>query len=229
MKGLTLNKQLVLDKLKAILTIILVFTAQQCITASIIFTKNPPLAITLVVIGVLIYGAVVIVAKPFKMEYAKHWKSKAWIKNSVIVVGTYILMYISSGIVTIIKTIAHHTEVSANQDAINSMATNGSVILVVAMVLIAPFFEEVAFRWAIFDKLFKDYKWYIPFIVSSIVFAGMHVMAGSLFDIWNWLTYLPMAMIFSGLYAWRRNIVLNISVHLLWNLTSVAAMLAVLN
>lgn len=229
MKEPTLNKQLVLDKLKAILIIIMVFAAQQFITAAILFANNPPVAIALVIIGVLIYGTIVIVTKPFKMERAKHWANKAWLKNIGIVIGTYVLMYIVSVISAIIKTLAHHTEVSANQDAINSMASNGSTILVVAMVLIAPFFEEVAFRWAIFDKLFKNNKWYIPFIVSSIVFAGMHVMAGNLFDIWNWLTYLPMALVFSGLYAWRRNITLNIAVHLLWNLTSVIAMLAVLH
>lgn len=225
---MNLTKSTLIQAAKAVAIIIAVFASQQLITAGIVVYENKALAIALALIGVVIYAAVIVVTKPFSRKNVRKWNGAAALKNIGLVIGTYLVMYATSFIVAVIKSLSHANIPPANQDAINRMAENGATGLVILMVLMAPLFEEVAFRWAIFDKMFAHMSWKVPFVISSITFAGMHVMAGSLLDIWAWATYLPMAMIFAGLYAWRRDLVLNIAVHLLWNASSVVALIALL-
>ena len=219
---------------KAVIIMISVFASQQLITGAIMLYKNMALAITLAILGIVIYLGTLYVIKPFSRKNVKPWKitwnipGEQSLKYILTVIVTYLMLFSANILTAVIKNLAHHTDTSANQDAINTMAQNGSMGLVVLMVLMAPFFEEIAFRWVIFEKMFETTKWYIPFAVSSIVFAGMHVIVGNVFNIWDWISYLPMAIIFAGLYAWRRNLILNITVHFVWNLTAALSMITLL-
>lgn len=226
----TLSKNSVLNILKSIGLILLIFTAQQFVSAFSLIKENPIVAITLGIIGLIGYIGLVLWLKPFKPTEFKHkWKSHPILRFLGTVVGTYIVMAIASMIIGILKVAMNHTETTANQSAINSMASNGSIWIVVALLLSAPLFEEFAFRWVIFEKMFPKARWIAPFLTSTITFAAAHVMAGSMLDVWSWLTYLPMSIIFTALYAWRRDIVLNMSVHFVWNFVSALMMLSVMH
>ncbi|MCM1259456.1 MAG: CPBP family intramembrane metalloprotease [Prevotella sp.] len=65
---------------------------------------------------------------------------------------------------------------SENQEAINTLMASGGLnyaIIAIVTVLIAPVLEELIFRKALFGLFKKDT--FLPVIISSILFAGIHV------------------------------------------------------
>lgn len=65
---------------------------------------------------------------------------------------------------------------SENQETINALMASGGLnyaIIAIVTVLIAPVLEELIFRKALFGLFKKDT--FLPVIISSIIFAGIHV------------------------------------------------------
>lgn len=126
---------------------------------------------------------------------------------------------------------------SENQEAINTLMASGGLnyaIIAIVTVLIAPILEELIFRKALFGLFKKDT--FLPVIISSILFAGIHVFpacAQILLNIFThdatWLDFhLEFICIFSYLaqaialsfvyYKTKRNLVPCILIHFTNNL-----------
>ncbi len=68
---------------------------------------------------------------------------------------------------------------SSNQEAVNSIIFSTPFLGFIFVVIAAPLFEEIIFRFGIFRTFsFKDKKMeIIGFVVTTLVFAGMHMLA----------------------------------------------------
>lgn len=97
---------------------------------------------------------------------------------------------------------------------------DGSLLLMIVMpMIIAPIFEELAFRAGLKKVLVDDSKWkpYQYVIISSLLFGILHVQPGA-------LTFIPviltafMGVVNSIIYLKTRNIVIPIISHMMYNL-----------
>ncbi len=137
---------------------------------------------------------------------------------------TYSIYMLVSIIVAIIFTILPITqESSQNQDSIVEITTGGSSIsisMILTVVFLGPFVEEIVFRLTIF----KVIPHIIPAILlSSLIFAGIHIDFGSE-PIYLILTYLPAGVALSLSYYYTKNIFVPIATHMGMNALAVMIM-----
>lgn len=110
----------------------------------------------------------------------------------------------------------HLDNSSQNQELILSYLSNSNIFAFFFSFSLAPFFEEVIFRYGIYSLFPKEKYQLLAFALSTIVFATMH-MIGSFDNPVLWLTYLLTSAVLCGLYSYFKNIYLNIAVHLIYN------------
>lgn len=104
----------------------------------------------------------------------------------------------------------------------------GIIVLFIMPVIIAPIFEEVAFR-AGFKHILVDKGGWKPYqyvIISSILFGLLHWQPGA-FSIYPIILTASMGVINSILYLKTRNIFIPIISHMLYNLIIISAALFV--
>lgn len=213
---------------KITMVMLVVFIAQQ-ISLSASLIPNTAVATVLFFTGITIAGIVAYKYKIFtNYPHERQIKHHKTLIKIGIVIGTYLLMFAASSFSVITKNALNLVENVSNQDIINSIAKHGNLSFLILALLTAPFFEELIFRWFIFEKLKPTGSRLIPFAVASIAFAMAHVAAGGLTDLSSWITYLPMSIILTGLYALFGDIKLNMTVHLIWNAASVLALITTL-
>lgn len=211
---------------KITMAMLVVFIAQQIsLGASLI--PNTAVATILFFTGITIAGIVAYKYKifteyPHERQFKRH---KILIKIGIII-GAYLALLAAATFSLIIKDAVNVAHVTSNQGIINSIAKHGNLSFLILSLLAAPFFEELLFRWFIFEKLKPTGSRLTPFVIATISFAMAHVVAGGLTDLASWITYLPMSIILTGLYALFGDIKLNITVHLIWNAVSVLALIA---
>lgn len=99
---------------------------------------------------------------------------------------------------------------SENTQMIVELAKNTpAVILVVAV--IGPILEEIIFRMIIFGSLYKRFNFWIAAIISSVVFAAVHM------DFEHLLVYTFMGFVFAFLYVKTNRIIVPIMAHVALN------------
>ncbi len=141
------------------------------------------------------------------------------------IAATYILYILIIYVVSIIFLIFPITqESSQNQDGIVDMATGGSktpITLILSVVLLGPFVEEIVFRLAIF----KTVRHVIPaMLLSTFIFAGIHI---NFFvePFYLVLTYVPAGFALSLSYYYTDNIFVTIVTHMFMNGLAMTMML----
>ena len=95
-------------------------------------------------------------------------------------------------------------------------SNGGMIILIVAMLsisLMVPIAEELIFRGMFKEMLFKRTQFYLPLIVSAIIFGSMHTSTNLI----SWLIYFVMGICIYLSYARRGNIIDSIIVHIINN------------
>lgn len=110
---------------------------------------------------------------------------------------------------------------SRNEDLLNNEETLNPRLFAVYAVVLAPILEEIIFRVSIF-KIF-GFK-IITIFISVLIFVGLHIVipgTSGIVILKESLLYLPLAISLSVLYYYKRNIFLNISLHMLNNLIAV--------
>ncbi len=130
------------------------------------------------------------------------------------VVLTYSLYIVIGMFVSLILSILPITmESSQNQEVIEEITTGGSSIsisMILTVVFLGPFVEEVVFRLAIF----KIVPHVVPAVLlSTFIFAGIHIDFGSE-PFYLILAYIPAGVALSLSYYFSKNIFVTIATHM---------------
>lgn len=167
----------------------------------------------------------------FKEDLEKFKKTP--LKNVLIVVIGFILMYVLTIIVNQIFEYFNFPLSSQNQDSIeNVLKSNLAPIVIITVVVLAPFVEEVIFRKMLFGTCETTFrlKPIVSVILSTLIFSLIHVSeevtnvfsGASPIYLVAILLYLPLSLILSLSYKLsNNNIFVVILIHLLNNLLSV--------
>ncbi len=134
-----------------------------------------------------------------------------------LVVLTYMLTIVYSTVLVMLKI------KTQGQSLLEIMAAAGSPVgIVVAAVLAAPIAEEIFFRGFLFQGLRQKYGWNKAAILSSLVFASLHLQLAALFP-----TFL-LGYVFSFIYHKSNSIWPGIILHFLINSFAMCAVLSAL-
>ncbi|SDX00692.1 hypothetical protein SAMN05421781_3026 [Marinococcus luteus] len=88
---------------------------------------------------------------------------------------------------------------------------NSMPAFVIIVAVIGPILEELVFRKAIFGSLYKRTNFFIAAIISSLIFAAVHL------DFTHLLVYTMIGFVFAYLYVKTGRIIVPIIVHSLMN------------
>ena len=144
------------------------------------------------------------------------------------------LMYGLSMIYTIILEVLELTSSSTNQDSVNDVIYNYPLLGFIFVVIAAPLFEEIIFRFGIFRAFTgKSKKFEVAgVIITTILFASVHMIAtveAVFADInnpnWELLksdllslpSYLIGAFCLTFVYYKSKNLLASMMVHMAWN------------
>ncbi|MDT8862410.1 CPBP family intramembrane metalloprotease [Alkalihalobacillus sp. MEB130] len=100
---------------------------------------------------------------------------------------------------------------SENTETIVEFAKAFPAFIIVISV-IGPILEEIVFRLVIFGALYKRFNFWIAGILSSIIFAAVHM------DFTHLLVYTAMGLVFAYLYVKTKRILVPIIAHVAINL-----------
>src|SRR5690625_4414117 len=100
--------------------------------------------------------------------------------------------------------------VSENIYAIVNLARMNSLFIIIPAI-VGPILEELVFRKVIFGSLYKKVNFFWAALLSSIIFAVMHI------DFSHLLIYTAMGFVFSFLYVKTKRIIVPIIVHMSLN------------
>ncbi|GAE27260.1 CAAX amino terminal protease family protein [Halalkalibacter wakoensis JCM 9140] len=83
---------------------------------------------------------------------------------------------------------------------------------IIVISVIGPILEEIVFRLVIFGALYKRFNFWIAGILSSVIFAAVHM------DFTHLLVYTAMGLVFAYLYVKTKRILVPIIAHVAINL-----------
>jgi uncharacterized protein len=107
--------------------------------------------------------------------------------------------------------IAIGIEPGSDNTAILSDIAKVSPIIIISIVLFAPFLEEIIFRRIIFGGVYQKTNFWVAAVVSAIVFAAVHN------EFEHLLVYMMPAFVFSYLYYRTKRLLTPMIAHLLMN------------
>ncbi|MGO4890520.1 CPBP family intramembrane glutamic endopeptidase [Anaerobacillus sp. MEB173] len=99
---------------------------------------------------------------------------------------------------------------SENTEILIEIAKLTPIFMLVTAV-IGPILEEIVFRKIIFGTLYKRYNFWIAAIISSLIFAAVHM------DFTHLLIYTAMGFVFAYLYVRTKRIIVPIVAHVAMN------------
>lgn len=111
---------------------------------------------------------------------------------------------------------------SSNQESVENMILNYKFVGFIMVAIIAPFVEEIIFRYFVFRGSQKAWGTVAAFIITVVSFAGIHylnsIMAGTLLeDLKSVLSYLVPSFLMTFLYFKNKNLATPIMFHMLFN------------
>lgn len=158
----------------------------------------------------------------------------SWKKNLIVIVTSFILMYLVTELTKLIFDALEFIPTSANQDTIvQALKSESFIYITLSVVFLAPFIEEMIFRKLFFGCFESHTKFpkIVIILLSSIIFSLIHLSSEIelIFeDISNFkymisfFLYFPLAFFISFSYSYtNNNIFTAVLVHMLNNLLSV--------
>lgn len=168
------------------------------------------------------------------IEFKKHW-----LKNIIIVVVSFGIMYLMTYLTDIIFKHFGIPVTSDNQESIEE-AIFSSVLIYVAftVTILAPFVEETIFRTMLFGTIEKRLKWpkVVAIIISTIIFSLIHLTTeiqlfikdpSNAIYLLSFFLYMPLALMLSlGYHYSKNNFFVVFLIHLLNNTLSLISILS---
>lgn len=120
------------------------------------------------------------------------------------------------------------TETGENEELLQAIMSSGITIptfLVIAVT--GPIFEEYIFRYGLMKKLLGKLNVYVAAIISTIVFAFIHVGFAQIlsneigYTLHLFLLYIPISLILNLIYAREDDLFLPICIHIINNTISI--------
>lgn len=106
--------------------------------------------------------------------------------------------------------------IAGNEQSVQQIITSTGILSIIAIGILAPIIEELAFRKAIRD-LFKSDKLYI--LMSGLIFGALHVIfsLNSFWDLFYIIPYSSLGIAFGYMYVKTNNIYTSIIMHIFHN------------
>lgn len=180
---------------------------------------NNLLSYILIFTIVIFFGRGYLVAD-FKKLIAKKKHTLLYLGLAILGVG---LLYGTSVFFSWLSSLVSDVTSSENQNSFEGMVANGyGSIVFISVVILAPISEELVYRKSIFS-FFKDKKiWYIPTLISGLIFALPHMLTTQeSFLVWTILfcSYFLSGIILALIYHFSDdNVLISTICHILNNL-----------
>jgi len=168
-------------------------------------------------IGEIILAGIMVafLGKELIKDY-KRFKEKLGYHIFVIISGFVILYLLNYGLTLIYEELGIRGT-SDNQQAIEmALAASTGIFMLLAVILLAPFVEEIIFRKLLFGVVEEKLKFppILAIIISAIIFAAIHAIDVFFFQ------YFAMAIVLCGSYSlFKNNIYIPMGIHLINNST----------
>lgn len=153
----------------------------------------------------------------------KRFKDDLW-HNLLELFGQTLLLLCVNVCCSLVIYLIFKIESSQNQIMVDQMLTSFFWYTAFSSIIFAPIVEETIFRLAIFRTFIKNHFW-LPALVSSIAFGGIHVFSslilGNYRDLVNIITYSLMGLVICRYYYRKDNFASAILLHMMNNLIGV--------
>ena len=166
----------------------------------------------LILIGILLYIVKRVKGEsPFK---------KITGKNVRFILAAYVVMILAKGILLTLMTKFYHQTISANDQAINSLVTDKtSLLMTILVVVLVPITEELLYRGVFTSFFFKNQPfWQVA--ISGVIFGLMHSSTNFI----STLVYVTMGWILAYVYVHTRNLSNSLTLHILNNAPFIAVL-----
>lgn len=166
----------------------------------------------LILIGILLYIVKRVKGEsPFK---------KITGKNVRFILAAYVVMILAKGILLTLMTKFYHQTISANDQAINSLVTDKtSLLMTILVIVLVPITEELLYRGVFTSFFFKNQPfWQVA--ISGVIFGLMHSSTNFI----SALVYVTMGWILAYVYVHTRNLSNSLTLHILNNAPFIAVL-----
>lgn len=166
----------------------------------------------LILIGILFY-----IVKRVKGELPF---KKITGKNVRFILAAYVVMILAKGILLTLMTKFYHQTISANDQAINSLVTDKTALLMtILVVVLVPITEELLYRGVFTSFFFKNQPfWQVA--MSGVIFGLMHSSTNFI----SALVYVTMGWILAYVYVHTKNLSNSLTLHILNNAPFIAVL-----
>ncbi|MGL4952918.1 MAG: lysostaphin resistance A-like protein, partial [Culicoidibacterales bacterium] len=138
----------------------------------------------------------------------------------------YGFMFLFSFIASLIMMFFQINDASANQETVESLISLVPFISIITIVILAPFVEEIVFRYLLIGGLKKHMPIWGAATISTVVFALIHVLQAG--DFINIIPYLALGAGLTFAYVRTNNIMVPIALHFIQNFVAVLVSLSLL-
>ncbi|RSK25679.1 CPBP family intramembrane metalloprotease [Bacillus sp. HMF5848] len=148
--------------------------------------------------------------EPFRAEKASLSSTIVWS-----ILGIFLAMFAQGIAVNIETNLLGIKPGSENTQMIMEIVKAAPLFIIVTSI-VAPILEELIFRKIIFGSLYKRTNFFIAAIISSLIFAVIHM------DLKHTLVYTAMGLVFAFLYVKTNRIIVPIMAHVAMNTIAVS-------
>jgi membrane protease YdiL (CAAX protease family) len=142
---------------------------------------------------------------------------------------TYIMMYVSVLVISVVLTYVAQSDQSQNQVLIIEAMKINPTFVILSAVIMAPLVEEIVFRGVLYRKLRNVNRYGIAIAVSAISFGLMHVLQSILeqnfIDLPFVVVYIVLGLFFTKIYEETGKLSNAIILHFINNAVGIAAIL----
>ncbi|OQQ79466.1 CPBP family intramembrane glutamic endopeptidase [Ligilactobacillus salivarius] len=141
-------------------------------------------------------------------------------KNIRFILAAYVVMILAKGILLTLMTKFYHQTISANDQAINSLVTDKtSLLMTILVVVLVPITEELLYRGVFTSFFFKNQPfWQVA--ISGVIFGLMHSSTNFI----SALIYVTMGWILAYVYVHTKNLSNSLTLHILNNAPFIAVL-----
>ena len=141
-------------------------------------------------------------------------------KNVRFILAAYVVMILAKGILLTLMTKFYHQTISANDQAINSLVTDKtSLLMTILVVVLVPITEELLYR-GVFTSFFFKKQPFWQVAMSGVIFGLMHSSTNFI----SALVYVTMGWILAYVYVHTRNLSNSLTLHILNNAPFIAVL-----
>ena len=189
------------------------------------FTKqNLLLVLVLILIGILWTGFVIWVVRGYYQRHTYEKPKQTFKPKDVGINLAYFLgIRVAVGLLSIVMSKVYSEDVTENDKAImgvfdqvkdiNFQVVLGIIVLFVVITFVAPYLEELTFRGIFKESLFSRHFFWLPLILSSVIFSINHASTNLI----GFLMYALIGVLLYLAYQRRGNIKDSMMVHMLNN------------